>query len=427
MSNTPSKHSINIEDLFDWLEQQPELAPIRDLAANTPCEYRQKELTPELRLNTKTTRELPTEKGFLGKLLDEVWVPGRKLRGNAFSTPELDGSLTSVAKLMSISTLWDFVTTIPLFSKSLSLLAWGSLPVGAALSFILLLASNYAGHNSTDRRPRHAAKANWSLTAFVLLSVAKTLVAGVGVDLLIGNQAIATGYAQKLAHEKLEDDRANIKKQREPDPNLIAATQRCDQLQVQMQELGKNRAANDAQYISYLVQANGTFEDNKTDANLTSEELSKKYSLSKGVCRYKQALNSMMDEKMRPYIDTIERQEKALESLPPLEYLRQYKPEIFNEHFRIRDNGIEWVNGSEAVGEATDQFYRKLFVDHQIGLLGFSLFVFAIAVVLTGASSILLYLTGKNPQVQASFTGELEVYRKNILSDYEKLAKQEEL
>ena len=85
------------------------------------------------------------------------------------------------------------------------------------------------------------------------------------------------------------------------------------------------------------------------------------------------------------------------------------------------------MNGSEAVGEATDQFYRKLFVDHQIGLLGFSLFVFAIAVVLTGASSILLYLTGKNPQVQASFTGELEVYRKNILSDYEKLAKQEEL
>ena len=422
-----SNSQIDIENLYDWLEQQPELAHLREQAAATPCEYRPAEPTPQLRLTTNAISELPAgNTGVIAKLWEIIWVPGRNMRGKAFSTPELDASLGSVAKLMCISTLWDFVTTIPLFSFSLSLFAWASVPAGTALSFILLWASNVAGENATDRRPRHAAKANWSLAAFVLLSAAKTLTSGVGVDLMIGNRAVAAGYAEKLALTKLAEDRANLKTQSQPDSNLVAATQRCDELQAQMQELGKNRAANDAQYISILVQANGTFADNKTDRDLSSEELSKKYSLSKGVCAYKQALNDLQKQKNLPYLNSIEKREKEQKALPPLEYLEKFEPNIFNEHFRSDGDSIEWVNGSEAVGEATDQFYKKLLAG-ELGLLGFSLFTFGISVILTGAASVMLYMTGKNPQVQASFTGDLERYRNNRLSDYEKLAKQEEV
>jgi hypothetical protein len=421
-----STSQIKIEELFDWLEQQPELAHLREQAAATPCEYRPTESTPQLRLTTNALRELSSgDRGPIGKLWEIVWVPGRNMRGKAFSTPELDASLSSVAKLMCISTLWDFVTTIPLFSFSLSLFAWASVPAGTALSFILLWASNVAGENATDRRPRHAAKANWSLAAFVLLSAAKTLTSGVGVDLMIGNRAVAAGYAEKLALTKLSEDRENLAKQSQPDPNLLAATQRCNELQAQMQELGKNRAANDIQYTSVLVQANGTFEDNKTDKTLSNEELSRKYSLSKGVCIYKQALNGLQKEKNQVFASSIEKREKAQKSLPPLSYLEKYEPDIFNEHFRRRGDDINWVNGSEAVGEATDQFYKRLFAG-ELGLLGFSLFTFGISVILTGAASIMLYMAGKNPQVQASFMGELEIYRNSRLSEYENLAKKEE-
>jgi len=421
-----SNSQIKVEELFDWLEQQPELAHLREQAASTPCEYRPTEPTPQLRLTTNAIRELPSDdRGPLGKLWEIVWVPGRNMRGKAFSTPELDASLSSVAKLMCISTLWDFVTTIPLFSFSLSLIGWASIPAGTALSFMLLWASNVAGENATDRRPRHAAKANWSLAAFVLLSAAKTLTSGVGVDLMIGNRAVAAGYAEQLAKTKLGKDRANLAKQSQPDANLIAATQRCDELQAQMQELGKNRAANDVQYTSVLVQANGTFEDNKTDKTLSNEELSKKYSLSKGVCMYKQALNNLQKEKNQAFVSAIETREKAQKSLPPLSYLQKYEPNIFTEHFTDDGGKIGWVNGSEAVGEATDQFYRKLFAG-ELGLLGFSLFTFGISVILTGAASIMLYMAGKNPQAQASFMGELEKYRNKRLSEYETLAKKEE-
>jgi hypothetical protein len=242
---------------------------------------------------------------------------------------------------------------------------------------------------------------------------------------MIGNRAVAAGYAEKLALTKLSEDRENLAKQSQPDPNLLAATQRCNELQAQMQELGKNRAANDIQYTSVLVQANGTFEDNKTDKTLSNEELSRKYSLSKGVCIYKQALNGLQKEKNQVFASSIEKREKAQKSLPPLSYLEKYEPDIFNEHFRRRGDDINWVNGSEAVGEATDQFYKRLFAG-ELGLLGFSLFTFGISVILTGAASIMLYMAGKNPQVQASFMGELEIYRNSRLSEYENLAKKEE-
>ena len=421
-----NKSQINIEDLFDWLEQQPELAHLRKQAAATPCEYCPTEITTNLRLKTKANTELTNEEGIIGKLRDIIWVPGRNMRGNAFSTPELDRSLSSVAKLMSISTLWDFVTTIPLFSFSLSLFSWGAIPAGTALSFILLWASNVAGENATDRRPKHTSKANWSLAAFVLLSVAKTLVSGVGVDLMIGNRAIQAEYAHKLAENKLSEDRANLTEQSKPSSNLIAATQRCSELQDQMKQLGANRAVNNLQYTSVLVQANGTFEDNKSDKNLTNEELSKKYSTSKGVCRYEQALKDLQKEKNQSSLNLIEKQENAQKSLPPLKYLEQYAPNIYNEHFKGSGRNIEWVNGSEAVGEATDQFYKKLLAG-EFGLLGFSLFTFAISFILTGSASVMLYLIGKNPQVQASYEDALGDFRKRRLSDYENLVEKEEV
>ena len=422
-----SNSQIDIENLYDWLEQQPELAHLREQAAATPCEYRPAEPTPQLRLTTNAISELPAgNTGVIAKLWEIVWVPGRNIRGKAFSTPELDASLSSVAKLMCISTLWDFVTTIPLFSFSLGLFGSASVPAGTALSFILLWASNVAGENATDRRPRHAAKANWSLAAFILLSSVKTLSSGVGVDLMISNEAIAAGYAQKLAVEKIAKDNENLGKQSKPDQSLIDARQACQEAMADVQRYNQDRDGNNAEFISAYVRANGTNADNSTDKGLTNEELSKKYNVTKGACLYQKALEGMLLDKNKDFRESVTEREKFRESMPPLAYLEKYEPELFNAHFRNNGDKVEWVNGSEAVGEAFDQFFSKLLNPKQISLLGFSLFSLMISVILTGAASIMLYMAGKNPQVQASFTGDLERYRNNRLSDYEKLAKQEE-
>ena len=423
MSSSRTAGQIDLEDLFNWLEQQPELEDIRSKAASTLCEYRPGEATPADRIQCNPDTELNQDTGPLKKLFEIVWVPGRSMRGKAFSTPELDQSLNSVAKLMCISTIWDFVCTIPLFNFSLGVLGVAALPAATALSFILLWASNVAGENSTDRRPKHSAKAMWSLTAFVLLCTAKTVVSGVGIDLMIGSKAVASTYAKKLSQEALAKDISELQRLEKGDKKSQDIYADCNNLKTRMQSLEANREANNTQYVSLFVQAYGANAVTKADRGLTSQQLVDRYGSASnipGICRQSKAIQDLNSIKAIPLSTSIDQKKQAIVKLPALAYLQKQEPDVFNEHFRLKGDQLEWVNGTEAVAQATDQFYRNLF-SGQFGLLGFSLFTLAISIILTGAASIMLYLTGGNPQVHASYTGELNQFRDRRLSEYASL------
>jgi hypothetical protein len=414
------------EELINWLEQDPSLASLRALAADVVCEYKPGEATPERRIRCNPPKELPAEKkGPLRWVWKNVWVPGRSMRGNAYGTPELDRSLNSVAKLMCISTIWDFVCTIPLFSFSLSPLAVAALPTATALSFGLMLASNVAGENATDRRPGHAAKASWSLAAFVLLCTAKTLFSGVGVDLMIGSQAVASNYAASLAKEKLVKDKSELRRLEGGDAVFQKAATDCADLKRQMAALDRN--SNEKQWISLFVQANGSNAVTTADRGLSNVEMLERYgSVGKipGVCRQEKVMQELNAEKAKPLSAAIEKKSQAISALPPLAYLKQEEPALYAEHFRLKDGKLEWVNGTEAVAEATDQFFGNL-MSGRLSPIGFSLFMLAISVILTGTASILIFLVGRNPEVRASFTGELEKFRDDQLDRYQKTLSKE--
>ena len=426
MRPSNKQHGIDAEELFNWLEQQPELADLRHQAASVMCEYRPAERNKSDRLNLLNRDiELSQNKsGPLKKLQQLIWVPGREMRGKAYSTPEMDDSLNSVAKLMSISTLWDFVCTIPLFNFGLAtFLGIGALPGAIALSLALLLASNVAGETATDRQPKHATTATWSLTAFVLLCLVKTLFSGVGVDLAIGSRGIASTYAEELAQEKLEKDKAELKRLEAGGAEFNRANERCKDLRKQLNVLGANRAANDAQYVSIFVQANGSNADNLADRGLNAQQLAERYGSASnipGVCRQAKALQEINSAKAKPLNAAIERKSQAIASKPALAYLEQEEPEIYAEHFRNAPNGsIEFVNGTEAVGQATNQFFANL-LKGEFGLLGFSLFMMTVSFILTGAASLMIYLTSQNSEVQASYTDDLRKFRDERLNDYQR-------
>jgi hypothetical protein len=426
MSNQPNQSEKLREELINWLEQEPSLAQLRTLAADVVAEYKPIESIPEKRIRCNPPKELPVDKkGPLHALWKMVWVPGRSMRGNAYGTPELDRSLDSVAKLMCISTIWDFVCTIPLFSFSLTPLAIAALPTAILLSFGLMLASNVAGENSTDRRPGHSAKASWSLAAFVLLCTAKTLFSGVGVDLMIGSQAVASNYAAELAKEKLTKDKTELKRLEGGDAVLQKAANDCAQLKQQMTELDRN--TNEKQYISLFVQAYGSNAVTTADRGLTNDQMLERYgSISKipGACRQEKVIQEFNAEKAKPLSAAIERKSQVIASLPPLTFLKQEEPSLFAEHFRLADGKLEWVNGTEAVAEATDQFYSNL-LSGRLSPIGFSLFMLSISVILTGSASILIYLVGRNPEVRASYTGELNKYRDERLNRYQQALQRE--
>jgi len=420
-SNPGKTHKIDVEDLLNWLEQQPELEHLRAKADGALCEYRPGEGSPQQRILVDANREIEKKKeGFVQKLVDVVWVPGHLLRGKSYATPELDTSLNSVAKLMSISTLWDFFTTIPLFQFSLAgPLGIASGPGAVVLSFLLLWSSNVAGENSTDRRKGHSAKATWSLAAFILLCTAKTVFSGVGVDLWIGSRQIASVYAAQLAVEKLEKDKVELKRLEGGEADFQTASKRCADLEQQMKTT--DRTTNDKQYISLFVQAYGPNAVTTADRGLTAKQLTQRYgsvASIPGVCRQRDALQSINIEKAKPLALAIESKTRLISDKPPLIYLESQESDIYKEHFREENGRFEWVNGNEAVGQATNQFYSNLFAG-KLGLLGFSLFTLAVAVILTGAAAIMLYLISLNKEVQASFSGGLLKFRDNRINDYQ--------
>jgi len=426
MSPSYKQRGIDPEELFNWLEQQPELAHLRHQAASVMCEYRPAEPVQAMRINQlKRSKELGRKKQGIGnKLIHLIWVPGRNMRGKAYSTPELDASLNSVSKVMSISTIWDFFCTIPLFNLGLSsMLGVAALPGAVVLSLALLVASNAAGETATNRRPEHASTATWSLTAFVLLCVAKTLFSGVGVDLAIGSRAIAATYAEQLAQEKLEKDKEELKRLEAGGAEFKRADARCNELREELKTLGANRAANDTQYVSLFVQANGSNADNFADRGLSAQQLVNRYGSASnipGVCRQAKAFQELNSIKAKPLTAAIERKSQAIASKPSLTYLEQEEPDIYAEHFRSGPGGsIEWVNGTEAVGQATNQFYFNL-LKGEFGLLGFSLFMMSISVILTGAASLMIYFASQNKDVKASFASGLEKFRNERLEDYQR-------
>ena len=128
---------------------------------------------------------------FFEKILSTFWVPGANLRGKQVASKELDGSLDTTAKVMSVSTIWDFACTLPIFTYAVGGIAKGLAgPTGFLLGFIILWASNLTGENSTNKTRGNKGKARVSLIAFLILSLAKTAVSGVGIEMLISKDSI---------------------------------------------------------------------------------------------------------------------------------------------------------------------------------------------------------------------------------------------
>jgi len=200
------------DEIISWIESQPELDYIRVAANKTLCDYRkdQTELSERIIVNSREDLSLGKE-STLKKILNVVWVPGSKLRGTQIASKELDNSLSTSSKVMSISTIWDFVCTLPIFTYILSPIAKGAAgPAGLIFGFIILWASNITGENSTNRTLNNTSKAKASLIAFLILSLAKTAVSGVGIDMIISKNRIVEEFATEKIFERSDEEQKEL-------------------------------------------------------------------------------------------------------------------------------------------------------------------------------------------------------------------------
>jgi hypothetical protein len=423
---------IDLDELIDWIKRRPELRHLRQEAAQAKAEYRPGESTPRRRIDLTDDRMLRSaESGPMGKLREIVWVPVRNMRGKSYATPSSDATVNATAKLMSISTLWDFFCTLPLFKFGLAgpmgVMAW---PGAVVLSFLILWASNVAGEKATDRHDaNHARTANLSLAAFLLLSLAKTAFSGVGIDLFIGSRAIASSYAEQLIEAKITGDRRELARLEADGPELKATAAECTRLQQQLAQINRNK--DEKSYQSIFVLAYGSKAAEAANVGKSPSELIRTYGSVgsvPGACTQQKLLRDLQSEKATDLRVSIDRKARASQSLPPLAFLQKEEPEIFAENFRENGGQLEWVNGTTAVAQATDQFWEQL-LKGEFGLLGFSLFFLVVSIILTGVATLLIYQLSQNAAIKASFDPTVEARRDQRLQAYREAmnARKEEL
>ena len=409
MTSKTQQTQVDLDGLCEWIESRPELKHIRKQADEALAMYRpgEEQLCDRFRISKNRTLNAKGG-GLFGSLKKVIWVPARKLRGNSYATPAIDGTANTTAKMLSISTLWDFVCTLPLFSFGLAPLGAASLPGALTLSFLILWASNVAGEKSTDRRDSiHSTTATLSIAAFMLLSLAKTAFSGVGVDLVLGSRTIQESYASQLALEKLDERKEELSRLDQGGPQLKEAATKCQKFENQLANI--DRSTNEKGFQSLFVRAYGSKAAEAADQGLSPEQVIQKYgSIGQvpGACRQQKLLRQLNIEKASAVRADIDTKSTQISSKPPLDYLREQEPDTYNAKFVDKGGNIGWVSGTTAVAQATNQFWAQL-GRGEFGLLGFSLLFLIISIILSVAASLMLLQLSRSPQIKASFDEEI--------------------
>ena len=422
------------EELIKWIESQSELDYIRSAANKTMCDYRldEKELSERIIVNSREDLSLEKKDNFK-KIIDTFWVPGENLRGSQVASKELDGSLDTTAKVMSVSTIWDFVCTLPIFTYAVGGITKGLAgPTGFLLGFIILWSSNITGENSTNKTRGNNGKAKASLIAFLILSLAKTAVSGVGIEMLISKDTIIENFAAELIQDKsVEEDKATKlaidAKAATPavSRELELATKQCDDISLQKSSLDRSKRKDRKKWDEL---DNRAFKGEDAPCAKVAR-LAAVYSASK------QEKDSRVEEEKRK----VQKRIQDKRELTKIAYLNNYYPNLYRRYFngtppaaitfrdevtkkgvyKKGDGNVEWKDGEKgtAIATSTKQFFDKV-ANGDLASLGLSLFAFIISVILTSTAGILLYTTGKNEEVKASFTSALGKKSNALMSTY---------
>ncbi|WP_137024433.1 hypothetical protein [Synechococcus sp. N19] len=421
------------DELIHWIESQDELKSLRRQAESSLCEYKPYEETLEDKIKVMPRNRLAVNPNPFGSILSNFWIQGRSLRGKFYSSPELDSSLSSTAKVTSISTLWDFFTTLPILYFAFTFLGGAlSVPTTLVIGYLILWASNSSGENATNASKDSKGRARASLIAFVILSLAKTIVSGVGTDLLLSQNTISENFAGKLVREQQAN---NDRLLSENSNELKLRRQECSQIIEQLSRV--DRGSQPTTWNSLYVRGNGTYADQAADRGLTPQEIINKYGANIPPCKYVKAVDLINSS---AFNENKASKQKSLSNSNMANLIFNYE-QIYAMYFRGTPESLEgdvtwkrdgkvipepeyakgrfkWADGSVAVEQATTQFFDKLFDVNKIGSLGFSLFTFTISVVLSSTATILLYQTSKDKGVKASYSPQVAKKSNELLSKF---------
>lgn len=416
-----AQHIQNIKslDLVRWIETQPNLAYLRDIAGNTPAQH------------DKTTGSFAVQAAdptlikarFSGPLLslrDVVWPSARSMRGLTYSSPRLENSCNTTAKVMAASTIWDGISTVPFIQFGLQgFFGVASGPVAWGISGGLMVVNNILGKLGSNRSSGNQRLADLGLVGFFLLSLLKTSLAGVGFEILINQDGIARRYSDTLAVEQIERVSKNLDELLQyQNPKYLQFKQACLAAKKELEGVSRT----DPKFDSIYRRAFGSVEEQTRLRSLQLEEKARLLANSsiEGECS-KQDIQLFIDQKTadRLRID-LDRYKEDRPQMTSIEFLKEEFPSVYKQEFIEEPNGaIRIREGGTVIGQAFSQFFTKIQNPGQISELAVSLFWMGVSIVLSSLAVMFIWSLSRNKEMIMSHSNTLLLTRNNLLQAYQ--------
>ena len=420
--NNEDKVKVFPVQLTSWIEGQPDLAYLVEAANSSPALY----TTGSKELKVAPQREDIVNKKYssnTAKIREFIWPSARSMRGDCFGTKTFDETCTRAANTMAGSTLWDAVSTIPFVQFALiNYLKFASLPVAFVISIGLMVLSNVAGRTGANRAKGRGAIANYGLAFFILLSLVKTLLSGVGFDILVNKDGITKEYANQVLDEQIDKKQSTLEElQALKNPKLLNLKSACQPLLDKLARINKDLQPEE--HNTTWVRAFGLWEQKQAMVGMSNDALIKKFggvSGIPGVCNQSSAqlaLDLKDADKMR---ESISLTRNKLGDETALNILQSDFPKVFSNEFKIVEDGnIEIKSGQEVVGQAFTQFFDKIQDPERIFGLGVSLFWMGVSIILSVMATILLWALSTTKEMKMSYNTKLLKYRMDLLQSYQ--------
>ena len=409
--------------LTSWIESQPDLAYLVEAANNTPALYR----NGSKELNIAPLKEDIISKRFSNKrarIKDFFWPSARSMRGDCFGTKNFDDTCARAANTMAGSTIWDAISTVPFVQFALvNYLKGAAFPAAVVISLLMMVISNIAGKTGANRAKGRASISTLGLTFFIGLSVVKTLLSGVGFDILVNQDGITKEYSNIVLNEQIDAKEKRLDElQTLNGPKLVNLQNSCQPLQNKLNSIDKDLQPKTFETV--YVQAYGTYAQKQSLIGLTDEEIIAKYggvSGIPGMCN-KAEIQLAIDLKQADLLqEQIAGLNTKIGSSTSLSILQSEFPEIFQDKFKINTSTgeVEIRSGQEVVSQASQQFLSKLRDPEKFTQLGISLFWMIVSILLSGMAVFFLWALSLTKEMKMSYNTSLLRDRMNLLQAYQ--------
>ena len=326
-----------------------------------------------LKLTQEGKKLTPQDESLLDKATSLIIANPKDFHGNVYVTDELKKHASLTAKTNTIANCIDFISNAPFYFFCFTFL--GNAPafiLGLLVNAGVLSFSNMTASITANRTKKNRAWANVGIFGMVSISLVKSLLSGVGVELLNN----PTGIQQQTVDYLVAEQVAKVEDLKNLDtPQYENAKLKCQEGRANLARMTEE----DRGYHGLFRDVHGLWSEGDKDwSNTPIEQIP--------LCVRAEILGQQHYEVYEDAKETLaEKLSIRAQRGNDLAFLRDEFPELYEFHFDEEGNLRSAVT---QVSMATRSFFSKL-VGGEFADLGFALFFFSLSVISSAAAVLI--------------------------------------